>query len=68
MALDQCAGVQWHLELRFQVLHAIGFRFAAAIGEQDAWDVVLPQVGQRLGGPGDGRRRTDEDAIDTVRT
>ena len=50
MALDEHADVEGNLETFAEFLNAVGFAFAAAIGEKNEGDAVVLEVAESLVG------------------
>lgn len=51
-------------QLLVQLRHAVGLELAAAVGEEDEWDVVIVQQREGLGRAGEGGFFVEEDAVD----
>ncbi len=62
--LDEVVWSQRHAKLVAQVGDALGFRLAAAIGQQDEGNVVRIKVTQRFGCAGDGFSDVEQYAVD----
>ena len=64
VALHEHACVERHVEEAAELVHALGFVFAAAIGEEDEGDVVGLEVGEGGVGAREGGGGAEEDAVD----
>ena len=59
MALDEHVCIQWDVEAFADVVHALGFGFAAAVCEEDERDALGLEVGEGTAGVGKGGGRAE---------
>ena len=66
VGLDEGRGGEGDVEAGGEVAHALGFGFAAAVGEEDEGDVGGLEEAEGGGRAGDGVGHVQEDAVDAV--